>query len=270
MMKSMITDFDPSKHIKILENYCCMRCRGEVKVAEMKMMFGPNKGEHVTQTHGCDCDLLDGIKELQRKARASKLQSIFEENSLVNSSLMDSTFHNFDTSEFNKAYQQAKRFADEFDINNPRNLFFQGSFGTGKSHLSIAITKAIKEKGYSAIFISIPKLLTKIRNTYNKNSQQTEQQIIDMISSVDLVVFDDIGSEGDASGWGSQKIFEVIDQRAGKHNIYTTNLSSKDFEASLDLHRIFSRMMMNAEPVIMKGTDYRRKQFLRASQGGDG
>lgn len=49
------------------------------------------------------------------------------------------------------------------------------------------------------------------------------------------MVFDDIGAEGEISGWGMQKLFEVIDQRAGKHNIYTTNLSSIEFEASKDL-----------------------------------
>lgn len=263
LSKSTNMAFNPNEHIKVLEHYSCIKCRKEVKVAEIKLTMGPNKGQVVKHKSSCDCWIIEEIKESQKKARTARLQAIFDENSLINPALENATFENFDPEEFDQAYLQAKRYADKFDIKNPRNLFFQGSFGTGKSHLSVAVTKVVKEKGHSAIFISTPKLLTKIRNTYNKNSQQTEEEIINAIVSADLVVFDDIGAEGEVSGWGMQKIFEVIDQRAGKHNIYTTNLSSDDFNASRDLQRIFSRMMMNAEPVVMNGTDYRRKQFLK-------
>ncbi|WP_185762558.1 ATP-binding protein [Bacillus methanolicus] len=175
------------------------------------------------------------VKEEQQEAKKARLKRIFEENSFINPSLKEATFENFESNEFRQALQKAKRYVEEFDLKNPKNLFFQGSFGTGKSHLSMSIAKALTEKGYTTIFISTPKLLTKIRNTYNKESGISEEQIINAIADADLVVFDDIGAEGEISGWGMQKLFEVIDQRAGKHNIYTTNLSSIEFEASKDL-----------------------------------
>jgi len=261
--KSMTTDSSPLKNFKFTEWYCCLKCRGEVKVARFEQMIGPNKGKFVEDRLDCNCRILDRIKEEQNQAKRAKLQTIFESNSLINPALKDATFENFESGEFDKALNQAKRFVQEFNLKNPRNLFFQGSFGTGKSHLSESIRKALQQKGYSTIFISTPKLLTKIRSTYNNSSERSEEQILNAISYADLVIFDDIGAEGEASGWAMQKIFEVIDQRAGKHNIYTTNLSSDDFSASKDLNRIFSRMMMNAEPVVMNGTDYRRKQFLK-------
>ncbi|MGG3887444.1 hypothetical protein ABEV63_26255, partial [Brevibacillus panacihumi] len=99
-----------------------------------------------------------------------------------------------------------------------------------------------------------------------KNSELGEEKIINAIAEADLVVFDDIGAEGEYSGWSVQKLFEVIDQRAGKHNIYTTNLTSAEFEATKDMQRIFSRMMMNSEPIIMNGTDYRKRQFLKGAK----
>lgn len=259
MSQSMTTDF---RGMDVLERYCCLRCRKEVKVAEIKLTLGPKKGEIVKRKMGCDCELLDKVATSQQEARAERLQSLFNDNSLINPALKEATFENFEPGEFSNALVQAKRFVQEFDLKKPKNLFFQGSFGTGKSHLSVAITKAVTQKGHSAIFISTPKLLTKIRNTYNKNTEQTEEQVLKAIYEADLVVFDDIGAEGDITGWGMQKLFEVIDQRAGKHNVYTTNLSSDEFALSKDLQRIFSRMMMNAEPVIMNGTDYRKKQFV--------
>ncbi len=250
--------------IEILAHYCCMGCREEVKVSRFPVAAGPEKGKIVKTKTGCYCKELDEIKKSQHEARIRNLQATFERNSLINPDLQEATFESYEAGEFTKAYEQARKFADSFNVEKPSNLFFQGSFGTGKSHLSVAVTKAVTEKGYSTIFISTPKLLTKIRSTYNKFSEQSEGQIISAITNADLVVFDDIGAEGEASGWALQKLFEIIDQRIGKHNIFTTNLGSKDFERSMDLQRIFSRMMMNATPIIMDGTDYRRKQFAKS------
>lgn len=100
---------------------------------------------------------------------------IFEENRLINPALQDATFENFEAGEFTKALNQAKEYAMAFNSSTPSNVFFQGSFGTGRSHFSVAITKQVTEMGYSAIFISTPKLLTKIRNTYNKNTEESEE-----------------------------------------------------------------------------------------------
>jgi DNA replication protein DnaC len=247
----------------VLEKYICDGCGEEVEIVKMTVPFGPLQGQEIQEKRGCDCEVLQIVKQEQKEAKKAKLKRIFEENSLINPALNNATFENFDPSEFGQALQKAKRFVEEFDLKQPKNLLFQGSFGTGKSHLSVSIAKALTDKGFTAVFISTPKLLTKIRATYNKDSEYNEERILHAIAEADLVVFDDIGAEGDISGWGMQKIFEVIDQRAGKHNIYTTNLSSAEFEASKDLQRIFSRMMMNAEPIIMNGTDYRKRQFLK-------
>ncbi|MDE3837906.1 hypothetical protein C0966_00590 [Bacillus methanolicus] len=255
---NMTTDFNG----KVIKKYLCEGCGNEVTVIRAKMLFGPKKGEWFEGKKGCDCEVYEIVRKEQEQAKAARLKRIFDENSLINPALKEATFENFEPNEFGQALQKAKRYVEEFDLGKPKNLFFQGSFGTGKSHLSFSIAKALQEKGYSTIFISTPKLLTKIRTTYGK-SEMNEEQIINALADADLVVFDDIGAEGEISGWPIQKLFEVIDQRAGKHNIYTTNLSSSEFEVSKDLRRIFSRMMMDAEPIIMNGTDFRKKQFLK-------
>jgi len=253
-------------NFQIVREYVCEGCGNKVQVIRTKALLGPNKGEWFESKKGCDCEIIGIIKSQQEEAKRARLNRIFEENSLINPALRNATFENFEPGEFRQAYEKAKKYVDEFDINKPRNLLFQGTFGTGKSHLSVSIAKALTKKGYTTIFISTPKLLTKIRNTYNKNSEMDEEKIINMLASVDLVVFDDIGAEGDKSGWAMEKLFEVIDQRAGKHNIYTTNLTSADFEATKDLQRIFSRMLMNSEPIIMNGTDYRKRQFVKEAK----
>lgn len=261
LLKNLNTTTDSD--MKVVGEYICEGCGNKVEIIRMKMLFGPDKGKYFESKKGCDCEVLGIIKSQQEEARKARLSRIFEENSLINPSLKNATFENFVPGEFRKAYEKAKRYVEEFDIKKPRNLLFQGTFGTGKSHLSIAIAKTLTTKGYTTIFISTPKLLTKIRNTYNKNSEMGEEKIISMLANVDLVVFDDIGAEGEVSGWAIQKLFEIIDQRSGKHNIYTTNLSSAEFEATKDLQRIFSRMLDNTELIKMDGPDYRKRQFYK-------
>lgn len=262
---NMTTDFD----MKVIREYICEGCGKKVQVIRAKSLFGPNKGKYFESKKGCDCEILEKIRKQQKEAKIARINKIFEEHSLINPSLRNATFENFNPGKyFQEAYLKAKKYVEEFDINKPKNLLFQGTFGTGKSHLSVSIAKALAEKGHTTIFISTPKLLTKIRNTYNKNSEMGEEEIINMIASVNLVVFDDIGAEGmvndyGSSSWASQKIFEIIDQRSGKHNIYTTNLSSAEFESTKDLQRIFSRMLENTELIKMDGPDYRKRQFLK-------
>lgn len=248
---------------EVIKTYVCDGCKNTVQVVKMRLPFGPKKGQVVTHEHGCDCELLAKFYKEREEARKARLRRVFEENSLVNNALKSATLENFEKNEFYAALQTAIRYVENFSLDKPSNLFFQGTFGTGKSHLSYAIAKELNKRGYTTIFISTPKLLTKIRSTYNSESELSEDKIVKAICDVDLVVFDDIGAEGDISGWGMQKLFEVIDGRAGKHNIFTTNLTSKELEATKDLSRIFSRMMMNSEPVIMNGTDYRRKKFKK-------
>jgi DNA replication protein DnaC len=250
---------------EFVRQYQCDGCGKTVDVYKTLIPGGPRKGEWVEGTFGCDCEALGMVKQNQREAKKARTKSIFADNSLISPALKKANFDNFDahSDDLKKALLKTKRYVDDFKISEPTSLFFQGNFGTGKSHLSVSITKALRDKGYSVIFISIPKLLTKIRNTYNKSSEQSEDQILNTLASVDLVAFDDIGAEGEIKGWGMQKIFEVIDQRGGKHNIFTTNLSSQEFESSKELARIFSRLMMDAEPVIMNGEDYRKRHFKK-------
>ncbi|WP_240377230.1 ATP-binding protein [Bacillus piscicola] len=255
-------DSSPFKREAISE-YVCEGCGCSVVVYKMYIPFGPKKGQWVEKPSPCDCEALAKVKVNQQQAKVNRVQQLFEENSLINSSLKDATFETFEPGEFQSAWEQAKSFVKRFDLNHPENLLFQGTVGTGKSHLSASVTKNLMERGYSAIFISTPKLLTKVRHSYDKKTAYTEVQLLNAISQADIVVFDDIGAEGDITGWGMQKLFEIMDDRAGKHNIFTTNLMSKDFNSTLEMRRIFSRMMMHTTPLIMNGTDYRRRHFKK-------
>lgn len=247
---------------KFLRDYQCPNCRSWVKVYRLTDVHG-NVSE---QSIGCNCGILKLIDEEQQAVNQQRIDRIFNQYSLVNKSLLSASFETFRAyrADLKKAFEQVKRYADSFRTEKSSNLFFQSSgFGTGKSHLSMAVVRAVKQKGYTAIFISTPKLLTKIRSTYKRDAETTEDELINNLISADLVVFDDLGAEN-AGGWGREKLFELIDQRSGKSSIFTTNLDSADFKADKDMGRLFSRMMENSRVISLSQVpDYRMRNLAK-------
>lgn len=263
MMQDMSSVFEtlkrPAYRSEFIKSYRCEGCGEMIRVFKLT----DSQGNVSENSIGCNCKLLHAIDVQQKMVNQKKIDRIFNQYSLVNQALLSASFKTFRpyAPELMKAVSQAKRYASEFSLKQPRNLFFQSTqFGTGKSHLSMSIVRVVKSKGHTAIFISIPRLLTKIRSTFNKKSEVTEDELINNLIAADLAVFDDLGTEN-GNGWGREKLFEVVDQRIGKNNIFTTNLKRDDFLADLDTARIFSRLMENSEYVVMNNVpDYRMKR----------
>lgn len=252
-------------------------CECGVTFTESYKMYVPRKEEPMELQNECcwECQREREAKrflEEQRiewaEIRKRNIKRMFDENSLINPKLTQASFENYEptNNELAKAKAVAQRYAENFSLDNPVSLLFIGNYGTGKSHLSVSITKKLMERDFTSIFISTPKLMTKIRSTYNKESQYTEEQIIDQLSKVDCLVLDDIGAEsvkqgdGNQHTWATSKIFEIIDNRIGKHTIFTSNYEPKELQERLG-GRNFSRMMESVHVVKMYGDDYRLQAF---------
>ena len=121
----------------------------------------------------------------------------------------------------------------------------------------MSIVKEVKAKGYTVLYMNVPQLISTIKNTYNNGTDMTEQELAKIISDVDLMVFDDYGIN--MNEFATSKMFELIESRIGKHNIFTTNLDEKEMTRNKDLQRIFSRIMSNTTLIKMDGQDYRTK-----------
>jgi len=220
-----------------------------------------------------DCDDKEQERKMiekENKERIERFLNRFDKDSLINPKLQKATFEDYQpTSEqLEKAKKVCMRYANNFDLNNPVSLLLIGNYGTGKSHLAASIAKFIIEnKIKTCLFISTPKLLTKLRSTYNRNSNVNEDDIIKELSNVSLLVLDDLGSEQakptndqNEQSWATSKIFEIIDNRIGKHTIFTSNFTVEELQERIG-GRNFSRMMENTHVVKMYGDDYRLRNF---------
>lgn len=188
-------------------------------------------------------DLVDSINESRRKALLEKSVG----RSGIQPLHQRCTVNNFEADTPDK--QEAKRFAYEyitsFEGNNGQGFIFSGTPGTGKNHLAASICNALIKSGHSCMVITVNELMQKLRNTYQKDSETTEDQFIQSMIRYDLLILDEIGLQ---RGTDAERlaINQIVDQRVCriKPTGMLTNLSSDELESLVGV-RIMDRMKMN-------------------------
>ncbi len=151
-------------------------------------------------------------------------------------------------------------------------LLFVGPCGVGKTHLSVAILKAlIEEKQASGRFVDETELLRRLQYSYNPGSVETEKEVLEPLMKADLVVWDDLGASR-PTDWVRETMRTVINHRY-THNratIFTTNWPllpaeggkgpASPGEETLSERigrRVYSRILEMAKPVRLDGPDFR-------------
>ncbi|MFE4140477.1 ATP-binding protein [Peribacillus sp. YIM B13472] len=144
------------------------------------------------------------------------------------------------------------------------NLLIMGNPGTGKTHLCAAIARNIKQKGFTVGFLTTGKLLSMIRETYQKEPAKTESEILRDITRLDLLILDDVGSEakGGNDDWRKGMFFEIVESRSGKPTIYTSNLTDVDLPVAVG-KRVYSRLHDNTQFIDLFTEDYRKNLRIK-------
>jgi DNA replication protein DnaC len=91
-----------------------------------------------------------------------------------------------------------RSWAEDLDANLDagRGLWLMGDTGTGKTTLAMAVSKASLEAGRSVAIYSLPKLLARIRRTYDAEpGGDSYLAFFERLGAVDLLHIDDLGAE---------------------------------------------------------------------------
>lgn len=142
-----------------------------------------------------------------------------------------------------KARAVAMEFADNFAEHTRRGtvMVFSGMPGTGKSHLAIAIARQVMQSG-TALYSSAIDVVRMVRDTWRRDSAQTERQVLHMLATIDLLILDEVGVQ-----YGTEAeqvtLFDVIDKRYRDlmPTILLTNLNKTGMKTFLG-DRSFDRL----------------------------
>lgn len=210
-----------------------------------------------------------------RKSLSSKNHKTLTEKSiLTNSNLFKATFGNYETSAAEETANKelAVKVFQKYKKGEVFNTWFTGLPGVGKSHLAMSILRNINESGEqdkSCLFVSVDEMLLLIRSSFdNKESKYTEHYFVDLLSSVDYLVLDDLGAE--TGGTGTKKratdftlrvLYAVANARQDKSTIVTTNLGKTELVNMYDA-KLVSRLRATMALIAFKETtDKRMKQI---------
>jgi DNA replication protein DnaC len=236
----------------------CPYCKREVPKKEIEL-FG--KKRYVQPVCECVAKKLDeDTKKAADRSREHELKRLFSIHNL-GERFNESNFTNFIAREgTEKCFKLAQKYVNEFEAWEGESLLFWGEPGNGKSHLATAVANELTAKGKRVVFISMPDLLEKIKATFNRNSTESEAEIMRGLQMCDLLVIDDIGAEK-VSDWVQEVIFRIVDGRYKKVKpiLVTSNLEPKELAERIG-KRAYDRLIEISQPIKNEATSYRREK----------
>ncbi|MBI4455939.1 MAG: ATP-binding protein [Acidobacteria bacterium] len=170
----------------------------------------------------CDCTL---EKDVGARLRYARIPVRYQHCSLEN-------YHPQHDSQF-----AAKGFAEKFVDQFPQvdgGLLFVGSAGVGKTHLSVAILKALVErKAAHGLFYDFRDLLREIQHSWNPVSQSSEIEVLRPVLEIDVLVLDELGANKPTT-WVQDTMTHIINSRYNekKVTIFTSNFPDRESDGS--------------------------------------
>jgi DNA replication protein DnaC len=145
------------------------------------------------------------------------------------------------------------------NIDSGRGLWLYGSSGTGKTTLAMLVSRTVLEAGRSVAIYSLPKLLARIRRTFDAEAgEQSYSDLFERLATVDLLHIDDLGAEN-RTEWVLEQLYALVNERyeAQRSLVVTTNLEEPELEEQIG-ERVVSRLVeMCGNPLPLFDEDRR-------------
>lgn len=214
-----------------------------------------------------------GCKEVEEKAAHDAVQAAHQaelkariESMLAQTAIpprfIGKTFDNYRAE--GEGQERALKVCREYASNFPKQLRTGGSLilsglpGTGKSHLAGAVLQAILPN-HVGVYVTLMDLIRMLRDTWRRDSELTETQMLARLQAIPLLVIDEIGVQYGTDGERAI-LFDVLDRRYRelKPSILMTNLGKDEFRTAIG-DRVFDRLTEVARWVSFDWPSYRTK-----------
>ncbi|HXE44133.1 MAG TPA: ATP-binding protein [Conexibacter sp.] len=177
--------------------------------------------------------------------------------------------------------REVRRYCEHIDekLDRGEGMWFLGSPGTGKSHLAYLVSQHALAAGRSVAIYTGPRLLDEIRRTYGEEDPGATLDLIDRLTSVELLHIEDL-AVARPTDWVLEQLYNIINGRYENERsiVFTCDVvSEQDDEAPTFLPqrlarhittRNYSRLVeMCGMPHVLMGTDHRVRKAKDAAVG---
>lgn len=144
----------------------------------------------------------------------------------------------FDISAYNTSESQNKAktvvkcinyWLSEFDALKDRGMglyLYSKTKGSGKTRMAVSVAnELVYEKDCSVKFCTSLQILNEIKATWDKQDNSTESELLEKLSSVEILIVDDFGTEQSDKPWINERFYQIINSRyiEKKITIFTSN-----------------------------------------------
>ena len=112
----------------------------------------------------------------------------------------------------------------------PKGLYIHGMYGIGKSFLLYRFCELLHECDLTTAFISFPDLVRSLKKTFGDDSPINSDHYVNKMVDVDVLVFDDLGSEQAKQWFYNDVLINVLNKRMGEEKLtfFISNLTLED------------------------------------------
>jgi DNA replication protein DnaC len=158
-------------------------------------------------------------------------------------------------------YDAVKEFVEAIDdrLEKGAGIWLMGDVGTGKTTLAMLVSKAAVEAERTVAIYSLPRLLARIRRTYDAEAgEESYLGFFERLTSVDLLHIDDLGAEK-RSDWVFEQLYAIVNERyeAQRSMVVTTNLDQAALEDQIGPRTVSRLVEICGDPLPLFGEDLR-------------
>lgn len=138
----------------------------------------------------------------------------------------------------------AQAYADGFEEVQKagRSAIFCGKPGTGKTHLAVGVGLHAMTLGKLVLFTTVQRAVRRVKDSWRKDSNESETDVIDMLVQPDLLILDEIGVQF-GSEFEKNLMFDILNERYEKSrpSLLLSNLTAPEVKIFLG-ERVYDRM----------------------------
>ncbi len=196
-----------------------------------------------------ECSMLERAATEKAEREAAELRAEARHKAAIGAARIPARFigRSFDnftaaTDPQRHALTTARDFAENFAENSRKGagLVLAGMPGTGKSHLAAAMLQAVITR--DVCYLTCMDLIRTVRETWRRDSERSEMQVLGYLERLDLLVIDEIGVQYGTDG-EQTILFDVLDRRYRevKPTVLLTNQNKDGFKTFIG-ERTFDRI----------------------------